>query len=164
MCLVNLGGSWHEEPTLLVTHFSAPILAYPIRERRAQDSTGGGRELVWEHTSCDVRPHDCSRGQRTRLVASSSVRKELVKQKPLVLFIRLPSSPLLASACSYWLVCYFCLFLSVCLFVHRVCFPYSVFAIVYWSGKGEPQKGNARKATFESPMKRLQGKPNANLK
>ena len=27
--LVNLGGSWHEKLTLLVTRFSLPILAYP---------------------------------------------------------------------------------------------------------------------------------------
>ena len=30
--LVNLGGSWHEKLTLLVTHFSLPIaLAYPFQ-------------------------------------------------------------------------------------------------------------------------------------
>ena len=31
MLLVNLGGSWHEKLTLLVTHFSLPILAYPFQ-------------------------------------------------------------------------------------------------------------------------------------
>ena len=29
--LVNLGWSWHEELTLVVTHFSLPILAYPFQ-------------------------------------------------------------------------------------------------------------------------------------
>ena len=29
--LVNLGGSWHERLTLLVTHFSLPILAYSFQ-------------------------------------------------------------------------------------------------------------------------------------
>ena len=29
--LVNLGGSWHEKLTLLVIHFSLPILAYPFQ-------------------------------------------------------------------------------------------------------------------------------------
>ena len=29
--LVNLGGSWHEKLTLLVTHFSLLILAYPFQ-------------------------------------------------------------------------------------------------------------------------------------
>ena len=29
--MVNLAGSWHEKLTLLVTHFSSPILAYPFQ-------------------------------------------------------------------------------------------------------------------------------------
>ena len=29
--LVNLGGSWHEKLTLLVTNFSLPLLAYPLQ-------------------------------------------------------------------------------------------------------------------------------------
>ena len=29
--LVNLGGSWHEKLTLLVAHFSLPILAHPVQ-------------------------------------------------------------------------------------------------------------------------------------
>ena len=29
--LVHLGGSWHEKLTLVVTHFSLPILAYPFQ-------------------------------------------------------------------------------------------------------------------------------------
>ena len=29
--LVNTVGSWHEKLTLLVTHFSLPILAYPFQ-------------------------------------------------------------------------------------------------------------------------------------
>ena len=31
ICLVTLGGSWHEERTLLVTPLSLPILAHPFQ-------------------------------------------------------------------------------------------------------------------------------------
>ena len=34
--LVNLGGTWHEKPTLLVTHFSLPSLADPFQGRRPE--------------------------------------------------------------------------------------------------------------------------------
>ena len=32
--LVNIGVSWHEKLTPLVTHFSLPILAYPFQGHR----------------------------------------------------------------------------------------------------------------------------------
>ena len=57
--LVNLGGSWHEKLTLLVPHFSLPILAYPFQGHRSKEASIGDDEGFASEApdSCSRNPH-----------------------------------------------------------------------------------------------------------
>ena len=58
--LVNLGGSWHEKLTLLVTQFSLPSLAYPVQGHWIQGSfqpSGGPRVFEFPSVLSCVNTH-----------------------------------------------------------------------------------------------------------